>query len=449
MPVVSRALSRPRARALSAAAALSVIACGTLFTASPAFAAPGQSASCPAGTQAPGIGNDPLFTDTGVAVYAGGTFSAKGGAAESEGLMVTGGGASFASGYFNLGVVGAGSGIVPPAKGLMLASGGDVTVGSGSTVEVGHPDGGGVDVAGAVSGTLETDGGTLKQHDANALAPFSGLSSAIGSLAGSLSSETTTGTTTVSGDSVTFTSTSSASQQVFDITVSQLSGVQAVTFESLPVGSSVVVDVTGSGSAVFSPNYIAVGANRADNAAEQGTTTLFGTTASRVLWNFPAATVVTLGGSSQIVGSILAPKASVDVTASLNGRLYVGGDITMHGIGNEIHNYPWIGGKGLGCSQTDTPSTPGTSTPPAETPTTNDGSTPTGDSTTPAARQSDTPDASSTAPLTAPYATPAASAGLAKTGSDAVPALIVAAGVVLLGGAGVAGASIVRRRRRA
>lgn len=64
----------------------------------------------------PGLGHNPTFTDGGVALFAGGDYTAEGGSAEAEGLLVVGGNATFAKsgGVFNVGRAGMGSGIIPP-----------------------------------------------------------------------------------------------------------------------------------------------------------------------------------------------------------------------------------------------------------------------------------------------------------------------------------------------
>src|SRR5699024_1586371 len=74
-----------------------------------------------------------------------------------------------------------------------------------------------------------------------------------------------------------------------------------------------------------------------------------GNASSRILWNFSEVSELSLGGTSQFIGSVVAPKANADITASTNGRVYVGGNLRTHGNGNEQHAYPWIGSSVFEC----------------------------------------------------------------------------------------------------
>lgn len=349
--------------------------CGGIYAAGPAIAA-GQSASCPAPGEIPGIGHSPLFTDNNVALYAGGNYTVDGSSAEAEGLLVVKGAASFdksGGGIFNIGRVGAGSGILPAPGEAMLAVGGDLSIAKGTTVDVGHgltagPGyGGSVRVGGTLDrqGVLTTNGGSLADGMGakEALGPYAGFDATLEKESSALGSLKTTGTTEQDGDSVTFTSTGAGKDglQVFEISAADLDGTSSFSFKSVPDGASVVVNVTGSQAVEMSP--MAVGFN--DDRVDVYSSANFGKAASRILYNFEESTSLTLGGGGNFMGSILAPKASADITASTNGRLYIGKDVRTHGSGNESHNYPWNGTPTFAC-KTGTPTPPAPSTQPSE-----------------------------------------------------------------------------------
>jgi choice-of-anchor A domain-containing protein len=251
-------------------------------------------------------------------------------------------------GVFNVGSVGVGSQIVPAGGSAMLAVGGDLTVVGSSSVHVGaNVDGGGaVNVGGVASGTIETNGAPLTDAlgSGAAMAPNAGFQTVLADTSAELATAATNGTTEVVGNRVTFTSTTADQLQVFTIEAAALSSTTEVFFSGIPAGAAIVVNVTG-GPVAFAPTYFDLNGERVDDFASPN----FGNAASRILWNITDATSLTLGGSSQFMGSVLAPDADAQVSSSTNGRLHVGGDLTVSGTGNEHHNYPWIGGAGLQC----------------------------------------------------------------------------------------------------
>ncbi|MFG3397482.1 choice-of-anchor A family protein [Streptomyces sp. SCSIO-PteL053] len=462
---------------ITAALALSLglIGAGTINSAAPAFAtgSTGRSDGCPAPGEIPGLGHSPTFTDGGVALFAGGDYTAEGGSAEAEGLLVVGGNATFAKsgGVFNVGRVGMGSGIIPAAGGPMLAVGGDLSVGRGVTLDVGHGltsgprYGGSVRVGGKldVQGRLETNGGESPDglgRDA-ALKPHAGFGDTIRKESAALGALKATGTTEAKGGSVTFRGAGPAKGglQVFEISAADIDSVSTFTFASIPAGSSVVVNVTGSRAVNISP--MAVGFN--NDRVDVYSSSKFGEAASRILYNFEDSASLTLGGGGNFMGSVLAPEASADITASTNGRLYVGGDLTTRGAGNESHNYPWNGTPPFSCEpgepggpgtpdvpSTPSPTPPGTPDEPGgpdepETP----GATPEqpGAPSRPAEK---TPSATPSEPSATPSdsaPSPGKDGSLATTGAGPTVMISVAAALVLAAGAAIA--FLARRRRRA
>ncbi|MFE6662840.1 choice-of-anchor A family protein [Streptomyces sp. NPDC057697] len=351
-----------------------LLSLGLLGTGS-AFAAPAASDDgpkyCPS-TGLPGIGHNPQFADGNVALFAGGDYTVDGSSAEAEGLLVVKGDATLAKdsgGIFNIGRVGAGSGILPDAGELMLAVGGNLTIAKGTKVDVGFGltsssgYGGAVQVGKKIDekGELTTNGGKLASGlgAERALSPYQSFDSTIGEESASLGKLKPTGTTVRTGETVTFKSTGAGTGdlQVFEISAAELDGASSFTFESIPDGDSVVVNVTGSHAVSMAPMSVGFNNDRVDVYSSAH----FGEAASRILYNFAGAPSLTLGGGGNFMGSILAPKASADFTASTNGRVYVGGDIRTHGTGNESHNYPWTGSPAFTCKPE--PSKPGTPTP--------------------------------------------------------------------------------------
>ncbi|SIO26709.1 choice-of-anchor A family protein [Agromyces cerinus] len=358
----TRASARQRARfplhtVIAAASATGLALIGAVaLGAAPATAAPRAAAVapvpfCPPPGEMPGIGNVPAYTDSNVAVFAGGDYLATGSAAESEGLLLVQGDAVFDKangGVFNVGSVGVGSGIVPPGGTTMLAVGGDLTVAPTTSVHVGaNVDGGGaVAAGGAATGAFDLYGATLTVDlgRAAAMAPNEDFQSVVDGTSTTLGALPATGTTSVAFGRVTFTGTPGDAMQVFDVDGADLASTFEVFFEAIPADVPILINVTGD-DVSFAPNYFSLNGERVDAFSSPN----FGNAASRILWNVTDATSLLLGGSSQFMGSVLAPTATTEVTASTNGRMHVGGDLTYSGVGNEHHNYPWTGGGSLGC----------------------------------------------------------------------------------------------------
>lgn len=355
-------MSHPKRRSFRAPATLAVAGLAAAFlvpfgvlTATPASALVGE---CPPGfLPAPGTpGSNPSWSDDNVAVFAGGDFVADGAAAESEGLLVVMGDATFdkaTAGRFNVGWVGVGSQAAPTPGSTMLAVGGALTVGAGTVLDVGsgasEPGGpilgGNVQVGGTATpeypaAQYELNNGSLQvDMGAAAVSEWAGFADSLTSSSEAWAALAETGTSVVSAPQVTFTGDGTSNPQVFNVTVDELNSVSEVYFANIADTVPVIINVVGTGPVTFNPNYFANDGTRADDFASAD----FGVVAQRTMWNFAETPSVTFGGSSQFLGSVLAPSADFDITASMNGRVYTGGDIHMHGAGNELHNYPWIG----------------------------------------------------------------------------------------------------------
>ncbi|MDF2848158.1 MAG: choice-of-anchor family protein [Oerskovia sp.] len=330
--------------ALTAALTLGAAAVGPFV----APAAADQLPTCPDEDNDGTVG-PPLFTDNAVSVYVGGDFTANENAAESEGLLVVHGDASFErAGIFNIGIVGAGSGSAPTPGSTMLAVGGNLTIGPSSTVDVGAgaTGGGAVHAGGDIDdeSRLVTNGAGAIENmgQGPALAPYDPdvFPGEMVTVSGELAALTVNGVTAASGGTVTFTAgpddPSHAGLQVFTIDAASLNGATALQFNGIPDGDSIVVNVTG-GPVTFSPQDFTADGVRVDAFGFPG----FSAFASSLMWNFTEDTDVSIGQNGQFMGSIMGPGVNLTATTSTNGRILVGGDYTMGGAGTEHHNYPW------------------------------------------------------------------------------------------------------------
>ena len=330
--------------------ALGIIAAPALSI-SPVSPASAATITCnPGYSAAPNLrsGATASGTDGAVNVYAAGDFTTSDGAAEGEGVFVVGGDATFADAYFNLGVVGVGSRMDPPAMSDMLTAGGDVTVASG-TLEVGHNVGGNIVSGGTVGPTadINTNGGAIVENDPSPLAAYASVATYYDALSTEYSALPATGTVVVDGWQVTFTGDNTSSRQVFSVSGDDLGALGAantktMVFTDIPDDAVIIVNVTGT-TATLSANTFQLNGTTIDPVAASPDRTFSHLTQS-MLWNFTDATDVTLGDGDQLLGSVLVPNpaSSVELLTSTNGRVYVGGDLTFGGgsqTGLEMHNY--------------------------------------------------------------------------------------------------------------
>ncbi len=424
---------------------------------------------CDAGTL-PGPQNGVTVAEDGTAVFVGGDYRAHEAAAESEGRLVVGGDVTIEAGLLNLGRVGVGSGVVP-APGDVLVAGGDVTVAEGSRLDVNHGVAGGGDVrtGGTFAGVVELNGGTLHQRASDATDTAAAHRTALDGLSAGLAELAPTGDLDTTGAHPRLVGDGASDPQVFSITTAEAAGLD--TFVLADVGdASVVVNVRGTDGRL---DTVHTAAGEVEHRIDDGAA--LGAWAPRVVWNFPTATSLDLAGGSQLVGSVLAPRADVRQGAHTNGRLWVGGDLDLGtgGSGIEHHNYPWTGecvdvpavtppggtteeGEEDGGSTPDPTTSPSTPDATPSTPATPEaGETPmtsgpgSGDDEAPtAARPGEDDDlvaaAAAGAETTAPPANRSASPDeLPRTGAQV--GVVAAVSAVLLGGGGV----ILSLRRRA
>ncbi|MFE4466958.1 DUF5979 domain-containing protein [Oerskovia sp. NPDC056781] len=370
-PHRARRAGTPFGRAVAAATAAvlaltGAVALGAGPLAAPATAAPkAQLPQCPAPGDMPNVSTGvPIFTDSNVAVWVGGNYSALYSAAESEGVLVVEGDATFdAPGNFSVGAVGAGSQIAPPDGSTMLHVGGNMTVGAETGITVGstQPNGGGVNVGGTltIDGSLSTTGsasGAPVQQGIGApaaLAPWADFRTVVEDTSATIASWGGTAVTR-SGNQLTFTGSGTDDPQVFTIPATMLNGAKEMYFVGIPDKVSIAINVTGTEPVDIAPNYWS---GNGTGFINDFNTPGFGNWAARTLWNFVETPSLSIGRGDQFLGTILAPAADATISTATNGRVIVGGDLDfgIDGLttGLEMHSYPWTGPGPFTCLTTE------------------------------------------------------------------------------------------------
>lgn len=288
----------------------------------------------------------PQVHDAGINTYVGGDFTVTG-SAEAEGLVVVGGDMHIDRSFI-VGIA-IGSDIRPAPGETQLQVGGDVTTADGAVLHVGDTSnpGGAVRIGGsAAPGSIQNSGAPLETGLTApvALDPHGSFQSRVEGWSSVLSGETANGVVTVQGTGwvdMELRGTGADELQVFDVTAEQLGSANAIYFRNIRPHAPIVVNVSGGAVSLKANAY-----DYNDLRAPFGiamTSPGDGDIAASILWNLEDATTATIGGSTQIPGSFLAPHADAEVIANTNGRMYVGGDLLASGGGNEMHAYPWSG----------------------------------------------------------------------------------------------------------
>ncbi|WP_052367221.1 DUF5979 domain-containing protein, partial [Paraoerskovia marina] len=364
---------RATARAALAGLALALVAPFSPFAVvAPAAAA--DALQCP--DVPPNVGIFPPFNgyDTNVNTYVGGDWNITESAAETEGIVVVEGNATFdrdPDGIFNLGVVGVGSQVVPPPGSVMLHVGGDMETVGTNYVDVGSGlDGGGsVNVGGGIttgidqSAAIVTNGGTVQEGlgTPDALVPFESFGSTLQTTSDTYAALAPTGTTTDDGfGTLYFEGDNTLDRQVFEVDLNADPTAlenPTIVFKNIDPAAVVVINVIGpdDGSPVNVNTSTFYGGDPFAGGTALGAENL-GEWATDTLWNFEDATDITFDGTSQFIGSVVVPTPGGTVTTSmpgLNGRMYTNGNLTQSGSGTEIHAYPFDDGTDWGCQDED------------------------------------------------------------------------------------------------
>ncbi|MCM2393332.1 SpaA isopeptide-forming pilin-related protein [Streptomyces albipurpureus] len=292
----------------------------------------------------PPISNGPIAgRDANINIFAGGDFLVRERAAEAEGKVVVLGNFNqdkSAGGVYNIGIVGVGSRVPPPAGSDFLTTGGNVTVAAGESLLA---DGGVVRHAGTATGTIT---GTVVQ-DPNAAAPYTPLRDQLTTASQCYARNETgprpaTGTAINSGLETVFTGNGTSALQVFNVDFNMSTaggGQQGIRFVNIPANATILVNI--------------IGANRIINtySGSPFDTDPLNQLRDRLLWNFPDATSVGLRGTGQFQGSVLIGNQASMTTVTLpgvNGRFFTTGSVTHTSVvgaggGQEFHAYPFNG----------------------------------------------------------------------------------------------------------
>ena len=346
------------------------------LAAAPFAAAPVCVPPSGVGTVHPANPSKPTPVDGNASVYVGGNYTRTAGA-ELEGQLVVRGNATFAPGSkYNIGWVGAGSGLIPAEGSTALRVGGNVSVGSGAELITGTVDaatGAPKPVHVRVGGTVSGSGSIALQHTGSTTQTALGRDAALGrpafsdwadgghaALRQTVERNQNSGAlgtvTTEEGGFLTLSGARGATRHQFVIDASLL-GTQAW---ALNLGSNIapdhpiVITVTGASPTV---NISGVWVNKQQLSMGDAR---FGQAATQLLWAFPAATKVTVAGA-QVPGSVIVPTpgSATTVTAmGANGRYWVAGDLTHNGAGSEFHAFPFIGDPETGCENPVDPEPP-------------------------------------------------------------------------------------------
>ncbi|MFD7591185.1 SpaA isopeptide-forming pilin-related protein [Kitasatospora sp. NPDC059811] len=349
-PVTTVTWRRRLGRTVGSVLALTLVPFGMSLVAPPAAYAAGLpgglgpclGADCPA--TFPPVNNGPFAgRDAGINIFVGGDFNVGGSAAEAEGHVVTLGNfdlnkAPGASSVYNIGIVGVGSRVPPPDGADFLTAGGNVTVAPGQRLLA---EGGVVRYAGTATGTIV---GT-KVQEAQAVAAYTPLrgqlQTASECYAGVGTPRPATGTAVNQGFQTLFTGDGTSALQVFnvDFDIAGNGGsTQGIAFAGIPTNATVLVNLVGGARTI----------NTYSGSLQD--TDPWNRLRERLLWNFPAATSVTLKGSGQFQGSVLVGNPASTATMSLpglNGRFFTTGSLLQNSgsgmTGTEFHAYPFNG----------------------------------------------------------------------------------------------------------
>jgi len=279
-------------------------------------------------------------------------------------------------GYYNLVQVGAGACVVPPdaqqaSSPPHLVVGGQIQpVDPGAVLAVGQPNLRSMAIIGGSrvgAGQVQARGGVLYQTcppsppvDFSSLAQRSAYWATLpptGSVRGQLPM-------VLQGDG-------QSALQVFNLSADLPSGsLSGLRLKDIPAGATVLINHLGTQT--VSLQYY----DMTDPAGHGGFQ--FDTEFTRrMLWNFPQASLVKLGGGAQWQGSVLVARGALyNALPGLNGRVLVAGDLTQDSQGSEFHNYDFKGELPDPPTDRQPPQEPGLAPPPPEAPPENPPETP-------------------------------------------------------------------------
>ncbi|MFD6983442.1 choice-of-anchor A family protein, partial [Streptomyces sp. NPDC059956] len=298
------------------------------------------------------VGSDPNGYDEGINVFVGADFLVRERAAEAEGKVVVLGSfdqnknLALTGGGYNIGIVGAGSLVRPPAGSDFLTTGRNVTIAARQRL---ISDGGVVRHAGTAPGPGTVTGPL--EADPAAITPYAGLRDQLTAASRCYarvdgSTRPATGTAVNRDGTTVFTGDGTSDLQVFNVAfdmVSATGGAIGIRFDRIPATATVLVNVLGA-----SRTLSTYGGTINDTGAGADPWNGYRT---RLLWNFPDATTVQLVGTGQFQGSVLVGEQASRTTVTLpgtNGRFFTTGELvhtstSTGGGGQELHAYPFDG----------------------------------------------------------------------------------------------------------
>ncbi|MCC9311029.1 choice-of-anchor A family protein [Kitasatospora sp. RB6PN24] len=436
-------------------------AMGAPFPPPPVPAVPCAGPDCP--STWPPLDSGATGRDAGINVFVGGDYDVTGRAAEVAGPVVALGNLTVdrnGGGAFSVSPAGAGSRLPPPGGGDLVSVGGDVVSRPTDDILIGPgPDspatgiaGGDLRYGGTTSGTVVVEPTGQAVHDTGVREQYAPLRTTIESVSDCAARQQTTGVVTVTDSEVTFTGDGTSARQVFDVgrnLASPTGDRIGLAFTGIPVGATVIVNLLSDDALINT--YSRTGDQSAPLTRLR----------SKLLWNFPTASVATIGGA-RFQGSVLAgnPNGTTTLSAAgVTGWLHLAGslDQTSGDGGYEWSTQPFEGdlpecdaNSALApaaaatfppprirtASAMPTP-TPPPSPPPTDTP-------PAGAADTAAVAQ-EPPERGGAAPTTS-----AQGGGLPDTGAGGAGPLLGTAGTLLIGGALalLLGQRLTRRRAR-
>ncbi|WP_405713836.1 MULTISPECIES: choice-of-anchor A family protein [unclassified Streptomyces] len=235
-------------------------------------------------------------------------------------------------------------------------------------------------------------------------------------------------------------------RNIFQVTAGQLEKARDI-YLKVPAGATAVVNVSGTtydmAKAGTTGFFLSGGQDYVLDDKLQSASD--GKVRARLLWNFPEATTVTKSSQAAWPGSVLAPRAHLELGtgAPVNGSVWVA---SLHGSGGaETHHFPFTG-----ClpetGETSPPTTPTPGNTPGTTPPVT--GTPSTPATTPPASGTPSTNPSESAPATPAPSQSTAPGGkdgdLASTGGRGTIPLVIGTAAVLAAGTGLV---VVARRR--
>ncbi|MGY3677111.1 choice-of-anchor A family protein [Streptomyces sp. TE33382] len=359
---------------------------------------------------------------------------------DAEGAVAVGGDADFRGGFSVANELTAAEVDALPGRASLVVRGDLINGGSVTAVMKGNAVVGGEVRDRAVemhSGTFREDAGLI-DFDAE----FTKLRAYSSALAGEA---VTSGTDVALEGSKLTLKGGDTGRNIFKVTAGQLEQAKDI-YLKVPAGATAIVNVSGetydmakAGTTGF---FLSGGQDYVLDDKLQSASD--GKVRARLLWNFPEARTVTKSSKAAWPGSVLAPRAHLELGtgAPVNGSVWVA---SLHGSGGaETHHFPFTGclpEPGKPPTTKPTPSDTPTATPPVDatpsasvTPPTESG-TPSSASSEPAAPGTPAPSSSKT---------PGNGGDLASTGSSGTVPMIIGTAAVLAVGTGLV---VVARRR--